>query len=527
MGNTLMFAQDILADVVTGKPREAAAMVLGAAHGLPRGLQEFAYVMRHGGIDPAGAGKAAVFREMPGGALNPWNDALRLLQATDRLGRAISNQAEITRRSFVEARQQGGNEPLLERMARLRAEHPEWHDEANAISTDRLFQSESGPITQAFTTLRDRVPGGFLVAPFVRISANLMRMGAASSPAPYVLRLVQKATGDRRTFPLAQALSAPGRAGELARARAAYGSLVLAALTPYVLSGNVTGDGPREPGRRALWLQEYQPNSIKVGNHWVSLQNVPGVGLPLQALANAVEAGRDVQESGKAIDPDALVMNVLARTGNSILSQSFLQGVEDLQRLLENPKAYAGRAAGQFASSLQPLVGAQRSVAQLLDPTVRAPQNVIEALKANTPGLSRSLPPLLDPYGEPVERQQSPLTVGVIRLMKPKNDAVTQTMLRLRAPLARPNGDIELPEGVPPLTREQETQVAQARGRGKRTALEQLIETPGFAALSPDEQRELIARVKARSAREVNQAVLADLIRQALERGAILRQLGR
>lgn len=520
MGNTLMLAQDILADVATGKPGAAGAMTVGALHGLPRGLKEFAHVMRHGGgSDPlgAGAGKLPVFKEMPGGALNPWNDALRLLQATDRLGRAISNQAEITRRSYIEARKLGGNKPLADRMSRLRAEHPEWATEANDISTNRLFQSDSGPITQAFTKLRDTVPGGFLVAPFVRISANLMRMGVASSPAPYVLKLAQTLSGDRKTFQFAQDLAAPGRKGELARARAAYGSLVLGALTPYVLSGNVTGDGPRDPGRRALWLQENQPNSIWIGR-WVSLQTLPGVGLPLQALANGVETYKDIRESGRDIDLSELAGNVLARTGNSILSQSFLSGVEDLQKAFENPKAYAGRALARFTTMVQPMVGLQRSIAHLTDTTVRSPRGVGEAWRANTPGLSSTVQPMLDPYGETVQRQQSPLTIGVLRMMTPKQDPITQTLLNLRVPLPRPDGDINLPEGAALLTRDQQTQLAQARGREKRSELEELIlaNPQWWASLSPDEQRERIARAKAGASRRVNERALGELMRDAL-----------
>jgi hypothetical protein len=275
MGNTLMFANDVMADVVTGKPGAAGAMVVGALNGLPRGLKEFAYVMRHGGNAEAGAGKIPITRELPGGILNPWNDALRMLSATDRLWRAIDNRAEVTRRAWVEA---GKGANRIDRAARLIAEHPEWHADAEHITTNRLFQDKGGPVTELALKLRDSMWGGFLVSPFIRISANLTRMAVVSSPVPYVLHLANKIGVAERlggqTFQLGRDLAAAGRVGELARARAAYGTLVLAALTPYALNGNVTGDGPRDPGKRAIWLQTHQPNSIKVGGRWVSLQDV-------------------------------------------------------------------------------------------------------------------------------------------------------------------------------------------------------------------------------------------------------------
>jgi hypothetical protein len=516
MGNALMLVNDIAGDVVTGKPRAAGAMVVGALNGLPRGLKEFAYVMRHGGSAEAGAGKVPISRELPGGMLNPWNDVLRTLSATDRLFRAISNRAEVTRRAWMEA---GNGANRIDRASRLMAEHPEWYADAEKISTNRLFQDKGGKVASAAIALRDSVPVvGVIVAPFIRISANLTRMAVTMSPAPYILHFANKVAG--ANFQLGRDLVAPGRVGELARARAAYGTAVLAALAPYAFSGNVTGDGPRDPGKRAIWLQTHQPNSIKLGGRWVSLQTWPGVGLTLQALANGVETLRDMRASGQEPDAASITANVFARTVNSILSQSFLQGVEDFQNAISDPIRYAERAGARVASSFQPLVGMQRSIAQTIDSTVRAPQGIAETLKANTPGVSKTVPPLLDPFGEPVQRQQSPLTVGFAKVQRPSDDSLVLALQSLGMGQARPHGRVDLDgDGTPePLSRQEQLELDQALGREWRSSQTAVINDPRFRELDPDLQRKLLRSAKAEASRRINAAAKAELLtrKQAL-----------
>lgn len=112
----------------------------------------------------------------------------------------------------------------------------------------------------------------------------------------------------------------------------------------------------------------------------------------------------------------------LARTVNSVQSASFLSGVESCQQALDNPRAFAQDFGSKLVSTLQPLAGLQRTIAQAgipglleADTTIRRPRGVVETLKANTPGLSSSVPPYLDQFGEAVQRTQSPLTVGILK----------------------------------------------------------------------------------------------------------------
>src|SRR5205085_11811608 len=166
------------------------------------------------------------------------------------------------------------------------------------------------------------------------------------------------------------------------------------------------------------------------------------------------------------------------------------------------------------------VVGLQRSIAQSMDSTVRAPQNAIETLKSNTPGLSKTVPPLLDPFGEPVTRQQSPLTVGIAKVQRPSNDPLVLALESLGMGQARPHGRVDFDsDGTPePLSRQEQLELDQALGREWRTAETSVINDPRFRELDPDLQRKLLRSAKGEASRRINAAAKAELMtrKQAL-----------
>jgi len=80
----------------------------------------------------------------------------------------------------------------------------------------------------------------------------------------------------------------------LALAQMGLGSMVTMAAADAVLSGQLTGSGPREPGLRAAMMNEgWLPYSAKVGDRWVQYNRLETVGSGMAIAADATEAMRE------------------------------------------------------------------------------------------------------------------------------------------------------------------------------------------------------------------------------------------
>jgi hypothetical protein len=108
--------------------------------------------------------------------------------------------------------------------------------------------------------------------------------------------------------------------------------------------------------------------------------------------------------------------------------------------------------------SVQPLTGSATSVREQIDPLRRdyqmnpnAPaglKGVLDALdkhRANTPGLSEGLPPLLNIWSEPVEHEY---TWSPLRMKEGKMREVDQGLIQLNANISLPARKVSMPVGV-------------------------------------------------------------------------------
>jgi hypothetical protein len=152
----------------------------------------------------------------------------------------------------------------------------------------------------------------------------------------------------------------------------ALGSAAAGALAYLAATGRLSGDGPRDPSQRAAMMESgWRPNSVRIGDQWVSLFQPVSVQAAL--IANGFEGWRD---QGAKADPSTLdaVGQTFFRSINSFLSQSFLSGLSDFLEAVSDPDRSFGRVAGRTASGFIPLAGAVRTAQQTSDPVVRQPR---------------------------------------------------------------------------------------------------------------------------------------------------------
>lgn len=170
---------------------------------------------------------------------------------------------------------------------------------------------------------------------------------------------------------------------------------VLAAGVALGKSGLVTGGYPATKAERDQWEAEgKQPNSVKVDGRWYSLNYI-------QPFASLLAVGSKIAEAEQAgLKSDEVFNQALAAGGNSLLAQSFLQGVQGAIDAVKNPTEYAGRYAANTAAGIIPNI--IRSGVRAADPLQRETEGIEEGIIGGLPGMRDSLAPKTNDAGEPL-----------------------------------------------------------------------------------------------------------------------------
>jgi hypothetical protein len=119
------------------------------------------------------------------------------------------------------------------------------------------------------------------------------------------------------------------------------GAPIIAAGYALANAGQLTGGYPTDEKERKLWQAEgKQPNSVRIGDRWYSLNYIQPFGALLNIGAGAHQADKD----GK--DGMDVVWAGLGEGGKSLAGMSFLQGVSGAIDAVQTPERAAERPAG-------------------------------------------------------------------------------------------------------------------------------------------------------------------------------------
>jgi hypothetical protein len=242
---------------------------------------------------------------------------------------------------------------------------------------------------------------------------------------------------------------------------------------------------------------------VRIGDEWIEFSLFQPVSVQAALVANAFEAWQ--QGGAKDQDAIALVPQIVARAGRSLLDQSFLSGLYDFLEAVNNPERFSATWAGRFAHSMTPFAGAQRTVAQALDPTIRQPRTAGDVFRSNVPGLSTSVQPRIDRFGEDVQRPGGArAAVDPFNVSGAVNDPVASELSRLGIRLSLPTDNITLPAGVQ-LSDEDALTLRRGKGQAVRNALERLVADPRYQRLPDLAQKAMLERAIRRARGEETQ----------------------
>jgi hypothetical protein len=339
------------------------------------------------------------------------------------------------------------------------------------------LQADATPNSPMTFALRTQIP-------FISTPVNVMSQALQRTPfAPL-------------TAGFRQAITKGGKEADMALTKVGLGTAAMYGFTEFATSNLVTGSGPGEKGTRdAMIRQGWQPYSIVLdfdgsdevvrqalsmfptnvrfgsgdyaGKVFLSYQGMEPVGALMAMAADYADYARYEQDDSRL---NAYVGGAIFGLGNYIMESPFLQGVSNIttliggqapnsrQQLIKTINGLAEFATTAGLKSIQPLSGTATSVKEQIDPLRRdyqmnpnAPaglKGVMDALnkwKANTPGLSEGLPPLLNIWGEKIEHEY---TWSPIRMKEGKMREVDQGLIQLNANVSMPARKVSMPVQV-------------------------------------------------------------------------------
>jgi hypothetical protein len=391
----------------------------------------------------------------------------RALAAEDEFFRSAAHLSELYGLAAKKARQEGLEGPeLWDRIDSL-VNNPDKEMEklATEYAQRMRFQDTPSKLGQQVERMRHYTKDDSLAAkavatfvrlniPFLRTIDGLFRTAIRHSPLG-VLDDVNikdwKAGGSRR---------------DMAMARVAAGSAMVAFIANYALEGTITGVGPEDYRKKQeLESSGWRPNSVKIGDKYISYQQLQPFATTLSAVATAVE---QMQEEGKQ-DADAedgehdrsygdKITRIIFNTAGAMLDASWAEGAANWFRAADGGAAdVANWAAGVVQSFTVPAI-VRQNTQNYLDPVVRDTvgdgsigDRIQGRVKSGVPGYTEDLPARIDSFGQGRVREgavgpdvMSPFTVST-----ETKDAVIKEVTRLsgksaRAVIAPPRKDRDM-----------------------------------------------------------------------------------
>ncbi|MCL4532455.1 MAG: hypothetical protein M1582_04595 [Actinobacteria bacterium] len=507
---------------ITGGPRtrylaEASPQAQGMLEGAITGAKQ-AWTVLETGINPSDAGKLEHVRA--GFGVNPAVDAIvempmRLMEAADLILRGAATGGNFRALAVRQAIKEGYKGKLVaarvQEIVQNAEDFPELVDRAQKLGA-RIVVQEKRAVTTYLSGMR-RVPGlnyvSEVMLPFLRTPYNIAAQGVGLTPVGF-LGVVNDIRRGR-----------PGEAADTA-ARALFGTATMGVATSLAAQGFLTGAYPEDARERGVLPPGWQPWSVRIPHSdgsatYVSYQNLGPIGVPL-ALASLL--GQDMAK-GKAAPTPEYLGKIVASMAKYMSDQTFLRGIGDLVKAIDQPGRYAENLVESLATQIVPYGSLQRQLTRALDMGTRDPKGAMEAILALNPMTAGGVPAKLDPFGQPVH----PAQTGIGSFISPSRynvetpDPVLAEYRRLQAE-GQDVGISKAPSKIfsVELTRDEQRQFQAQAGQMLREALTRLIPTRPYRALSDEDKATVLSRLEDAIRKTVAEQMAVSMGREFIRR---------
>ena len=358
----------------------------------------------------------------------------RFLGAEDEYFKGINYRAELGAQAYRQASMEGLNGDAMTARVRELMISPSEEMQRRAMDAAKIQtfnQDLTGPIRDISRGISSSFIGRVFV-PFLRTPYNIFKYTMARTPLAPIF-------ADFRAD-----WQSGGARMEMALSKMIVGSSLMSLATALVANGTITGGGPSSKGERGVWLQNFQPYSLKFGDTWYSYGNLAEPISTYFALAadyyDAMTDWKREWDQGK-VTPWELSTALVKAFAKNLTDKTFLKGVADLAHALDDPDRYAASWVQSLAGSFVPsYLG---NWANSMDPELKLVGGYLDAMLNRIPELKSDLPPRRDIFGDSIAiNTLGPAWMSPIRT-KDDGDVsdVEREMLRLGMFIGMPSKD--------------------------------------------------------------------------------------
>lgn len=287
-----------------------------------------------------------------------------------------------------------------DRVAELIANPPENINVAAVKAAKyQSFLDEPGVLAQNLLKIRSQVPAVRFILPFIKIPARIFSYAFERTPLAPLM-------GDFRAN-----IAAGGARRDLALAQAGLGTAVMLTAADMTMSGRLKAQGPIEKGQQQAQVREGERNwSVLIGDKWVDVNGIHPIGKLLTLAASTTEAFMNGQHELKDdVDTEKLaVATTLAIAGN-LANTSYTQGLSNFFATLHDSRMGGSGETALLSTAGSAIPAIVAASARAADPYQRAVYGMLDEWKSRIPGLSKTLPPSRDLWGEQVPSRGGPI----------------------------------------------------------------------------------------------------------------------
>lgn len=497
----VMQAPETLIAAAIGKTRKGddkvrAGEALAQLHGLLSTWPEALELAKYTWLTEEGAGPTKLEMRTPkaiAGKKGYWIRTMgRTLMSTDVFFKSIGYRQTLHALAYRNAYNAGYRGDALKAKVKQTMINPDEDLELDAIENSRYltFTKKAGPIAQSLMDLRNAFPPLKLVLPFINTPVQLLSRAFERSPLGLLMPEV------------VAAIKEGGAKRDMAISRMLLGSALAGSIAMLAASGAITGDGPSDPSERQQWYLNHAPNSILIGDEWVSYKGLEPFSTIMGMVATWVEQGEQATKK----EEESVVGNILAAFFKNVISKQYLQGISDAMLAAADSDRYAATFFNRLAGSLVP--GSLAHITRQMDPNLREVKSVFDAWKSRIPGLSETLGARIDVRGEEIrfEGAVGPDIISPIFTKKADSDPVAKELEAVGVTIGRTRPEINGHK----LNPQERVKYAKEVGRGIWSRLGQTIKTTRWKKLTPDNKERRVKNIVRYERRRARAVMIRD-----------------
>ncbi len=411
---------------------------------------------------------------------------------------SMEKNAAVYRQALAESEGAGwSQEQLHARIGDLTNNTPEQIvDSSSTAATELTLMGPAGEFTRRISAITNWAPNLPLLGetpilkfidPFVHIASNIVdQTFVQRTPLGLLSGEVRRDLFGRNGV----------AAQDMAQARMIVGSALALGFGALASRGVVTGSGPIDKSAARAWrLAGYQPHSVLIGSTWYQMNRLGPLGMLLGTAADLYDVAHAASKE------DMLqVGNLLARAlYQNVLDESFMRGPADLIQAIDDPGRYGERWIQGFASSFVPYSVGLSQITRASDPYAREARTVMDSIRQKIPGLSESLLPRLDIWGQPIPSRDALIAAGLTAIYEQRmsTDPVNIALNDIGVGF----GAVERSIRNVKLTDQQYDDFARFAGRMAKMRLDTIVNSPDWRTWPPGVQA-MVAKETVEQSRE-------------------------